>query len=206
MPPTEPTPQVEQVTKKSHKKVLLTLGIVVLLSLAGLAAYLWNSQVTELKADLNSANQKITELEKQSNSNSEGSETADDTEDKYLEITEWGVKIKLTENITDVVYELRSFDSFESVGLSTTRLGQASEFCSPSRTSSGSIARVKDKNASAGFDDSQSYMERYPDGKEVNGYFYFFSGPQATCSETETELEGKVFTELKSATQTISPI
>ncbi len=95
-------------------------------------------------------------------------------EQKYLEITEWGVKIPLNTDLADAYYAYKqdgntvylSKEAYKGTG------------CAADATTLGAIGRfaVADKN-------SEENAPLVAGSLERKGYYYYYAHPQASCSD-----------------------
>jgi hypothetical protein len=120
-------------------------------------------------------------------------EASDDTETPaktYLTIKEWKIKLELSESIKDGYYYFDSTRSeaekYKYAYLSLTSLKDTD--CSAESVTTGAITRFTEaeKDPISG----QTYLSGYPDAPKVGGYYYFFTRPQAMCSE-DTDIQTK---------------
>jgi Flp pilus assembly protein TadG len=111
---------------------------------------------------------------------------------KYLTISEWGIKVPYNESYT-FTYST-AFDSNDPssvIGLSTDQLVAADSACSAQNGAIGAIQRatadtpVLDDGTTAAqvaADKSGSYSFAH-----IGNYYYIFSGPQDGCSDNSSE-------------------
>lgn len=201
--------------KLNKKDYLLSALAVTIVGAFTLGGYLWNSQVNELKLNRSANEQRIQELEKQVkdlevSSSKETSTTTDPT--KYLTINEWGIKIQLTEDIYDAFYVL---DGSNIARISTTKVAKFGDLCNPLKKNSsgephGGIATLSKGNGDteSGYGDGETIRNRYPIGKDIGSYYYYYTHPQAICSDREqdTKAEVKAVKSLQEAAKTVQAL
>lgn len=210
-------PKKEQDKKPKNKTtIILIVAIVALLIGCLTVAYLWNSQVKELKMNRTLQDQKIEELEKQIEDLKEvnGEEISNKAIDstRYLTIKEWGVRVQLTEDIYDSFYVL---DGSNIARISTAKVAKFGDLCNPLKKNSsgephGGIATLSKGNgdAESGYGDGETIRNRYPIGKDIGSYYYYYTHPQAICSDREqdTEAEVKAVKSLQEAAKTVQAL
>lgn len=103
----------------------------------------------------------------------------------FLNITEWGVRLKLTNANQDGQYLVKA-DRPGTAYLSLTSLKDTD--CAVDKITVGAIVRftAQDKDATR---DNTPLAELYPDATKVGDYYYSFSSPQAACSDDQTVLD-----------------
>lgn len=175
---------VQDSPKKSKKKVLL--AVLVLLAFVAVAAGAWwygDSQATKKAdaevADLQSQIDDLKKAQKDASESKDNQTSAqNDSSTKYLVIKEWGVKLPLSTSIYDSFYAIDAQNI--SAYLATPKLAALDNACDPRKnTSGGEGALVRARPTDVVFD--EPVQQRFPNGKTINGYYYYFSGPQATC-------------------------
>lgn len=129
--------------------------------------------------------------------NTHGSSNVSDTvaeraqEDKYLEIVELGLKIKLTETVDDLVYTIKtSSEGNQSASITRKSLIDKGECKSEGDSDSlGAVTYFKDPNA-------RDYLTEYtnqqvfPGAVEINGLHYIIiPSMQDTCYDPRTASE-----------------
>jgi hypothetical protein len=101
--------------------------------------------------------------------------TPESATDAYLHIKEFGVKVKLTPEIADLVYYSQSGQPTQ-VKLSSKSIAEKS---------GGSCAVGPGVGPLGSLNRSKTYPSNLgPEGvKQIGGYYYYRTGPQAVCSE-----------------------
>lgn len=106
----------------------------------------------------------------------------------YLEIKEWGVRVKLSANIKTAYYLIKP-SSPNYAYLSLTALKNID--CAADKTTLGVYTRINslnDVNNDTAGTDGQTYAEMgYESSPQAGGKHYYFSQPQAYCSNNAAQ-------------------
>jgi hypothetical protein len=104
--------------------------------------------------------------------------------DGYLEIAEFGVKLKLTEETKDAYYVVKG-DNKDWVGISTKEISKIYPGCSAEDDMTmARILTFKDPNQPDPFAGESTMGEAFPDALKVNDIYYaFLSFNQAPCDD-----------------------
>lgn len=194
---------------KMSKKQIVGLVVLSLIALGGVLFGIYgmnsqNEQVAELKARAETAEGKVAELETEkvtiTDPDSGTIEIVDDVEvatadtEGYIYIGEWGLKIKIPDDLTYVSYKFNSRpdEGTEILYINGTK-GTRSSMPSFSNTSINDVWLVGLARYASDFDTS-TIPGSGSAGELVytdNGYNYYASGPQSVRStnESDTELE-----------------
>ena len=199
------------VVGKKDRKTAWILAIVLLLIIAagGVGFGVWayvdgNTQREQLNAQVNDLQQENAELQEQlaSGGSTTGTGTGSGTEGEivntsdYIYVGEWGIKIKIPENIQVASYEISNWDSDNSAGTALCVSGSTSghDGATPSFLSGTAENRYTDKlkvclekNTRATSEEEGGFMyETIPVGQ------YYIVGPQAIIgdgSDSDWEVE-----------------
>ncbi len=194
------------IMKKLNSKGSSPLHIVLILVIVGLIAgvgyYVYNSQ-KKTNTALDNAAKSQADPQK-SEKKEEITEEAENTTQKYLEIKEWGIKFKLTENIEDAYYDGIKATSMEAFSLRVHSLDSEPD-CKTGSQSIVTIFKV-DKDTPDDRLPDQKYSEtNATQGKLIANDFYFMGGAQYTCAQNANnqDLLNKVRKEFIEASATI---
>jgi hypothetical protein len=100
-----------------------------------------------------------------------------------LVIKEWGVQFEKPANMDDLQYEISKNDR-DTVFFITQKLinldkSTGGKYCTVSQGPIGALSRVQN------FDSYKQDGRYIPTSIQIGNYFYFFTGPQATCSDNK---------------------
>ena len=136
----------------------------------------------------NGLNSKLADLEKNKNEstktaqNSSGKSAQENgesnTDDSYLVINEWGVKLKVPAS-AGIKYDYSTYEGGEGIGLTNDKLLSIDSHCS---CQFGSMSR---RTAEATLEDARNGDNP---GKlvhltPINGYYYYYMGPMGACAD-----------------------
>lgn len=127
--------------------------------------------------------------------------------DSYFQIKEWGIEFKLPSDLKDLIYVLDAYGSFPGrssfASFSTKSLmdldkqtaGNSKTYCDPKNNPVGGIVWY-------------STPERGQTNKVIDGHYYYYTTPQATCSDNKQVqvLEGKIVNDLVASFQSLRKI
>lgn len=163
---------------KSQKgfSIIILLLILILLAILGFTGYYVYSTQQNKKnadntksADNNAASQPAT-----------ASSAAKPDATKYLVITEWGVKIPLTNTIADANYTIAN----GYVYVSTDALVKKYPDCAANKTTVYAFGRFK--SMADAYDqpggDGKTYGDMMPNAPKAAGYYYYGTPSQASCN------------------------
>jgi hypothetical protein len=180
----------------SYQVILLTIIVVGLLIGGGVYYFQHYKKV---------ASPATTSSSQQTNQQAQAQTQPQTSQAKYLEIKEWGIKFKLTDNIQDAYYDAVKATSMDAFSLRTHSL----DFEEDCRTGSQSIVAIfrvgKDAKDEA-VEGNKTYAETMASqGVTIGDYFYFTQGAQYGCAKTQkgNDILGKVRGEFSKAGATI---
>lgn len=199
--------------KGANKKVMVVaVGLLVALVL-GLAGWKWHGQISEYQMKQNYADQQIGQLQKQvddlkaAQAVTSSSTNTGDSAQQYLEVKEWGIKLKATSSPMSYVITKNSGNNTEAAWLTNTD-AQALQSSAEDKTcnqknSDGTpnhwyLAVVtRSKTKLDGF-----YADRTP--QKIGEYYYYAERSNGLCSKPEaTSKEAKLAAELYASAQTV---
>ncbi len=158
--------------------IVIVLLCILVVSFIGFAGYyVWNTQQDKKEkevATVAGAQEQAPAVKEES----QPTPTAQDAQ-KYLEIKEWGVKIPLTQTISDAAYNFDSFNN--SAGLYKVSYAQ---YC-PSGYG-GYIGRFKDANDPLFARDTVgpgTFDALVARSVKINEYYYYYISPQSMCGD-----------------------
>lgn len=121
----------------------------------------------------------------------------------YFVNSTWGVRFKLTSDISDLTYSNRDASTidFSSEALTDAGKGTTTNYCDASNGALGSLVRANPADQEGG-----STAKDYPGAVLIGGKDYLFVSSQDTCSNpsnsTTNALQLKLMQSLKTAIQT----
>lgn len=180
----------------SHLEILLIIIVVVLVGGAGF--YYFTNQRKETSQSATQTVQQVPQPQSQNQA----------AQAKYLEITEWGVKFKLTENIQDAYYDANVSTKMDAFSLRTHSLDTEPD-CKNGSQPIVTIFRVGKDAKDDAVEGDKTYAETMASqGTTIGDYFYFTQGAQYGCAQTEQgqEILGKVRGEFSKAGATIEKL
>lgn len=133
-----------------------------------------------------------------------GNRPAQTTATEQTVIEEWGVKFKPADDLANVLYAKRDLlpivgktlpSGTENIVLSTKQLAEASTNCRVDSTTHSALGVVY--RMPTQIDAPELFI------KQIGNYFYYYKGPQSTCS-TQAELELDLKTKLKTSLTTLT--
>ena len=196
----------DQKPKKSKKPLLVVIIILLLVGASLGAAYKWYGQISEYQSKQEESNKQIDQLQKQV-AELKGAQSISAKEQKneksYLVIKEWGVKFPLDSSVLDAIYSIDGSNAF----LSTKKLAALSKYCDPINAPSGANgagAMVRSLPDNVVFD--EKVTKRYPNGKQIGEYYYYFVSPQTPCSNKGDNPEGAAISAFFKLTQDVTVI
>lgn len=193
--------QSHAATSKSKKSLLLVACALLLVVVGVFAGLKWRGQILEYKENINIRDQHISELEKEieqlkQNNSDTGNESVAKGGDEiqYLTIKELRVKIPLSADIRDAFYVVKTDGSL--VLLSTESVAKLDASCDPRQAGDAQASLGRGLPTVTAF--GMPIKEAFPNGKQLNEYYYYFGHPQSRCAKN-SELEDKVTNAFKEA-------
>ena len=198
-------PVVDGSDKKSGNGLKIATVIASVIAVCGIGFGIYgmvqssqkDSQISDLKVQIKGDDGTITTIEKpeiETNSNNETTVTIvdsaiknEDTKD-YIYIGEWGIKIKISDELTNINYQYVGdgyHDSCRTLELTASTKGDGSK---PSF-----IKTVLDERSSLGAVMRCPKEDFYPYGTSIDiddpVYSYYYEGPQLSFTQTDWESE-----------------
>ena len=167
--------------QKGFSAVIVLLSILVVSVIGFAGYYVWNTQQDKKEkevATVAGAQEQAPAVKEES----QPTPTAQDAQ-KYLEIKEWGVKIPLTEIISDASYTYGS--AYNEVTLYKVSYAQQWSNCDGG---GGSIGRFKDANDPLFARDTVgpgTFDALVARSVKINEYHYYYISPQNMCGDSE---------------------
>lgn len=209
------TPAVEPKQKRSPKKFLLVLLVVLLVVASGAGGWVYGKSQQKKSSDSEAAtlNSKIADLKKEKASlqsqlaaAQKGAKTSQDT---YLTIKEWGVKMKLTSDIKDAIYTVKG----DTLSISTTTLAKMDKLCDPMQTvtvdgQAGGVTRIL-RDDPAKMVNEKPVKEFFPIGVTVGSKYIYYTGSQSPCTgdnAANNKIETATMTSISNAVKTIQSL
>ena len=124
-------------------------------------------------------------------SNSSAAANESDREEKYLAITEFGLKIKLTETVDDLVYRTKtSSDGKQTASITRQSLIDKGECKAEGDSDSlGAVTYFEDPNA-RDYMDTHTNQQMFPEAIKANSrYYIIIPSVQDTCYDPRTAAE-----------------
>lgn len=112
--------------KKSSKKPLVAIFVILFAIVLGLAGWKWYGQISEYQDKQNEADKQISQLEKQVSDlkgDSVDNSTKDTDATKYLVVKEWGVKFDITNAPQGIRYTISTANAGDEYGSDAETLG-----------------------------------------------------------------------------------
>lgn len=164
---------------KRGNVAMIVIIIVIVVITAGIVGWMFakKMQVPVIQTQLQSVNQSITQTSSVIPSSM-----------SYIEVRELGFKIPIDSSIiNDVNYKIkdRTIAYF-----STKTLNNISKYCEDG--AGGAISKVLGTPLKPTIGDPEYYKARMSNIKQFDGFFLFFSGPQAPCTKDNNDLEIKL--------------
>lgn len=191
-----PVPE-EKLDKKNNttKYVLEMLLAFIIAGIATLGVYVWQQgKVDELNEGISRLEAQVADLEKQNVANP--AENNDQiSEQPYLNIDSLGIKIPLSNYLSDLIYQIesapettqlssRKYIHFSTETISKIKSGNPSGYCDIDSGSLGGYTVYSSRQSNEGAGDSQT-------GEllaVVNGHYIYFHSPQFACGNTESDV------------------
>jgi hypothetical protein len=169
--------------------------------------YAWQ-QNRQLSADVTTKNSQIAELQKQASAPAKTTPTTQPTPAPaatYLDIKEFGVKIKLSDDIKDAVYHYYGSDpSAPTASISSQSLMNKSSQCDPRNTPAfGAMTKKQSLTTS----DGQAMTVNNTTVFQVGSGYFIYSTPQAPCTLNSTDQATEIsqLASFKQALKTLQP-
>ena len=194
---TATTPVMDSNKSSTGKGWKITTAIVSIMAICGVGFGVYgmiqssqkDNQISDLKTQTENLDNKIAdletkEIEKVDDTITEDVNIPNPTTDHYIYIGEWGVKIKIPEELKMISYAFQHYKyagqedrTSVSVTGTTTDVDVLPDFGDIKKCSLGAIGRLK------------KGTETLPGGLifSDNDYDYYYSGPQALCSTNSSE-------------------
>ena len=180
--------------KKSNKGMIFGMVFLAILAIGGIGFGVWaymdgNAQKDSLNlqvADLKTQNAKL--LEQISGDEEEIiDENSDANAAGYIYVGEWGLKIKIPDSLEVITYTYDYGDGYTVLGVSVaTKDGQSvPDFARIEKCTLGFVSRYSRANVEAGIVPDW-YGNSFMSDDEYN---YYYSGPQAVCTETQDYIQ-----------------
>lgn len=175
--------------RRSKKPAILTIIIVLVAAGAGYGGWWYGkrsaddnlskitalqAQVDQLQTKLSAANEAASQAQAAQPDTTEATSSV-----SYLTIDQWGVKFELTSDITDATYSIKD----NAAGLSTKALTKTDPQCAADKTTLGWLSRAEVDSTVNG----KKVTDLYPNGKTIDGMYYYYVHPQATCSSNNVD-------------------
>ncbi len=155
---------------KLKKPLIIALSLIPVL-IIGIMAYYWNSQVNHLKLNRNKDALRIQELKSKLQQAQSSRSISEADQQQYLEIKEWGVKLKL-ERATQVTYELQ-----------TDGKAQTANFKIRGESIDTSTCIDATKNLDISLTRSSSELENMlNEPTKIGAYYFYASGSPYICN------------------------
>ena len=106
-------------------------------------------------------------------------------EAKYLILDDWGVRFKLPQDGVSVLYKKTTGNGMVTYGFNTQAVDALGGYCTLDKASGGLAAVTRE---SAKLVDYAS-MKPLNNNEPIGGYYYYMSGSQAPCSDSNQALE-----------------
>jgi hypothetical protein len=187
-------PPVNETKNKSHKKLKIVgfvlLGLFLAASL-GLLIFVW-LQNQSLQSEINDKDGKISQLTVQVSELKANqvslSRLNGDPDKGYLVLKDWGIKFRLPQTKSEIVYYKEEADGVEYYDFTTKRVEALGGTCvEPNNegfvTRLGSISRSSTKNE----DHPSAYAIN--NNEPLNGFYYYNSGAQSLCVDASPEIQ-----------------
>ena len=182
---------------------LLIVAIVAIIGFAGWYVYI---SVSNTKKTMNSTVDSVPTPQKPTK---KSSAPTNNSQTKYLVITEWGVKIPLNSGISDAVYSGYSIEGSQILNdegeiifaISKKTFLDISGSCNEA---GGLLSRYKNPSTQIkGFE--QTYQQRYGNSAiKIGDFYYYLVGPQSACGIRVNNNANPSFAQQTAATQAFS--
>lgn len=163
--------------QKGFSIIELLLILLLLLGLGFGGYYVWHNHNKKSKKASSSSSQssKSSDAAAAKDSTSTDKTTAPASTQKYLTITEWGVKIPLGTATADAKYVIKN----GYVYLSLTSLDGTE--CSVSSESVGALTRFLKADVNPDSPTGETYFSAYPNAPKVGNYYFIYGQSNGTC-------------------------
>lgn len=189
----EPT---SQPTKKNHKILKIVgfslLGLFTAVSL-GLFIFVWlqNQSLQSKIADKDGEISKLTVQVSELTANQESaSRSTNDSEKQYLVLEDWGIKFKLPQTESEIVYYKEEANGVEYYDFTTRRVEALGGICAES-DDQGSVTRLGSISRSSTKNEDHPSAYAINDNEPLGDYYYYNSGAQSLCADASPEIQAE---------------
>ena len=168
------------------------LIVVILAILGGTGWFVWHSKQATDASLTNTANSQPGIAKKPAAPTSTKPVSSTATAQKYLVIKEWGVRMKLTDNLKDAYYVIKP-DTSSSAFLSLQSLTAVAPECAPDKISVGVLFR----QTTAEHDTTVSEQTAPYGDVRIGNYYYGYVGAQAGCFDSSNTAAENLFNSLQ---------
>ncbi|HSX30013.1 MAG TPA: hypothetical protein VLE73_05645 [Candidatus Saccharimonadales bacterium] len=165
---------------KEQKELALSKLLLLVLAVIGLLLVIWLAWLRPAADSIDAASTRATAADNGTQS------SAKDQAYAYLVIKEWRMRFRLN-NSTQGAYYVPSASSPDRTVYISMHALEATDNCAADKVSLGAFGRFEatDTDPASGLPMTQLY----PDAKQVGEYHYYYSHPQAACSDNAAVLE-----------------
>jgi hypothetical protein len=160
--------------------IVLVVAAVIVVGLMGWRVY-----------DANSSKQGASTMQANQSSNNQGNNSSNGNQTDtatYLDVKELGIKVKLSDDIKDATYSVKSLSDGSKVArFSTAALAAQDAQCNADFGPLGSIEMTTDGTDRTGAPKVVDNVSVF----KLGNYYYSYSVPQALCSESVRDTEAK---------------